>query len=132
MLKKVLYTLLALTLLAGIKANAQRDTVRPAGDTKTEGARKKMVAELGLTKKQAAQFKEVNKEFAPKIKALRADSTAGKMQKRKQVMDLMKERDEKLKTFLTPEQMDKMHELQKEQMKNRRNNKGNMEEEDPS
>jgi Spy/CpxP family protein refolding chaperone len=132
MLKKVLYTLLALTLLAGIKANAQRDTIRPAGDSKTEGARKKMVAQLGLTKKQASQFKEVNKEFAPKIKALRADSATGKMQKRKQLMDLMKERDEKLKNFLTPEQMDKMHELQKEQMKNRRNNKGNMEEEDPS
>jgi len=90
-----------------------------------------MVAELGLSKKQAQQFKEVNKEFAPKLKALRADSSMGKMQKRRQMMDIMKQRDEKLKTFLTPEQMDKMHELQKEQMKNKRNNKGKMEEDDP-
>lgn len=119
---KVLYALLALLLVTGIKANAQqaRDTIRPAGDSKTEGARKKMKTELGLTKKQAAQFKEVNQEFAPKVKALRADSTMGKMQKRKQLMDLAKQRDEKLKAFLTPEQMDKMHELQKDQMKNRR------------
>ena len=36
------------------------------------------------------------------------------------------------KTFLTPEQMDKMHELQKEQMKNKRNNKGEKDGEDPS
>ena len=130
---KVLYAIFALLLITGIKTNAQvRDTIRPAGDAKTEGNRKKMMEELKLTKLQAKQFKEVNQEFAPKVKALRADSTLGKMQKRKQLMDLSNQRDEKLKTFLTPEQMDKMHELQKEQMKNKRNNKGEKDGEDPS
>ena len=119
---KLLYTLLALTLVTGISAKAQqaRDTIRPATDAKTVGARKEMMAELGLTKKQAAQFKEVNKEFAPKIKALRTDSTLDKKARRQQLMDLMKQRDDKLKTFLTPEQVTKMHDLQQEQMKNRR------------
>jgi len=130
---KVLYAIFALLLITGIKTNAQvRDTIRPAGNAKTEGNRKKMMEELKLTKLQAKQFKEVNQEFAPKVKALRADSTLGKMQKRKQLMDLSNQRDEKLKTFLTPEQMDKMHELQKEQMKNKRNNKGEKDGEDPS
>jgi len=132
MLNKLLYAMLSLLLITGARANAQgRDTLRPASPEKVENARKKMVAELGLSKKQAQQFKEVNQEFAPKIKALRADSSTGKMQKRKQMMDIMKQRDEKLKTFLTPEQMDKMHDLQKDQMKNRRNNKGKMEDDDP-
>ena len=132
---KILYTLLAaLTILtAGANAQTARDTIRPAaGAAKAEGMKKKMVAELGLSKKQEQQFKEVNAEFGPKVKALRADSTTGKMQKRRQLMQLMQQRDEKLKTFLTPAQMDKMHDLQKEQMKNKRNNKGKMEEEDPA
>ena len=128
---KVLYAIFALLLITGIKTNAQvRDTIRPAGDAKTEGNRKKMMEELKLTKLQAKQFKEVNQEFAPKVKALRADSTLGKMQKRKQLMDLANQRDEKLKAFLTPEQMDKMHEFQKEQMKNKKNNKGQMDDND--
>jgi len=132
---KILYTLLAaLTILtAGANAQTARDTIRPAaGAAKAEGMKKKMVAELGLSKKQEQQFKEVNAEFGPKVKALRADSTTGKMQKRRQLMQLMQQRDEKLKTFLTPAQMDKMHDLQREQMKNKRNNKGKMEEEDPA
>lgn len=129
MLNKLLYAMLSLLLITGARANAQqgRDTLRPATTEKVENTRKKMVAELGLSKKQAAQFKEVNQEFAPKIKALRADSSTGKLQKRKQLMDIMKQRDEKLKTFLTPEQMDKMHDLQKDQLKNRRGKKGKME-----
>ena len=129
---KLLNTLLAALLITGIHANAQqaRDTIRPAGNAKTEGGRKKMMEDLKLSKLQAKQFKEVNAEFAPKIKALRADSTQGKMQKRRQLMQLMQQREEKLKTFLTPEQMDKMRQLRKEQMQNRRNGKGKEEEED--
>ena len=114
--------MMAFLLLAGARVNAQaRDTVRPApGTGKAEGMKKKMVAELGLSKKQAAQLKEVNAEFGPKIKALRSDSTADKRQKRQQVMQLMQQREEKVKGILTPEQMDKYLELQKEQRKNRR------------
>jgi hypothetical protein len=87
-----------------------------------------MASELGLSRKQAAQLKEVNAEFGPKIKALRSDSTADKRQKRQQVMQLMQQREEKVKGILTPEQMDKYRQLQKEQLKNRRNNKGKEEE----
>jgi Spy/CpxP family protein refolding chaperone len=127
---KTLYAMMAFLLLAGVGANAQaRDTVRPAPTTgKAEGMKKKMKEELGLSKKQASQLKEINAEFAPKIKALRSDSTAGRKEKRQQVMQLMQQREEKIKTILTPEQMDKYHELQKEQLKNRRNNKGKEEE----
>jgi len=125
-------TLLAALIITGIHANAQetRDTIRPAGNTKTEGARKKMMEDLKLTKQQAKQFKEVNAEFSPKLKALRNDSTLDKKQRRKQAMDLIQQRQEKLKTFLTPEQMDKMREMQKGQMQNRRNNKGEMNDDD--
>ena len=119
---KTLYAMMAFLLLAGVRVNAQaRDTVRPATTAgKAQGMKKKMAEELGLSKKQSAQLKEVNAEFGPKIKALRSDSTADKRQKRQQVMQLMQQRDEKIKGILTPEQMDKYRELQKERPKNRR------------
>jgi len=121
---KTFYAMIAFLLLTGIRANAQaRDTVRPATTTgdKAEGMKKKMKEELGLSKKQASQLKEINAEFGPKIKALRSDSTAGRKEKRQQVMQLVQQREEKIKTILTPEQMDKYRALQKEQLKNRRN-----------
>jgi protein CpxP len=120
------YTLLTVLLITGVPALAQqgRDTIRPASTTRPqESKRKKMVEELGLTKKQAGELKEINKEFAPKIKALRADSTMDKKQKRQQVMQLMKDRDDKIKGVLSPEQQAKYQEMEKQQLQNRRNNK---------
>jgi len=116
------YTLLTVLLIAGVPALAQqgRDTIRPASTSRPqENMRKKMVEELGLTKKQAGELKEINKEFAPKIKALRTDSTVDKKQKRQQVMQLMKDRDEKIKGVLSPEQLTKYQEMEKEQLQKR-------------
>jgi Spy/CpxP family protein refolding chaperone len=52
------------------------------------------------------------------------------MQKRTQMRSLMEQREAKLKTILTAEQLAKYKELQKEQIKNRRNNQGKKEEMD--
>ena len=123
---KLLYAFLALLLVTGAAAKAQdtRDTIRPAaGENTPEKMRVKMITELGLTKKQAQQLKEVNAEYMPKIKALRTDSTMDRRDKRKQVTQLMQQREDKLKTILTPDQMTKYRELQKEQMQERRKKK---------
>jgi hypothetical protein len=117
------YALVTLLLIAGVPALAQqgRDTIRPAsGARPPENRRKQMAEELGLTKKQAGELKEINQEFAPKIKALRADSTIDKKQKRQQVMQLMKDRDDKIKGVLSPEQLTKYREMEKQQILKRR------------
>jgi len=118
---KPIYTLFALLFIAALPSFAQqsRDTIRPATQP-AENPRRKMAEELGLSKKQLKEFKEVNVEFAPKIKALRSDSTLEKRQKRQQVMQLMQQREDKIKSILTPEQLVKYQQLQKEQMKSRR------------
>ena len=119
---KPLYTLLALLLIATLPALAQqgRDTVRPATQPAVNKHRQ-MAEELGLSKKQAKELKEVNAEFVPKIKELRADSTLEKRQKRQQVMQLMQQREDKVKGILTPDQLTKYQQWQKEQRQNRRN-----------
>ncbi len=117
------FILLAFVLIAALPALAQqRDTIRPASKP-IENNRKQMMAELNLTKKQLQEFKALNTEYGPKLKALRSDSTLDKKQRRQQVMQLTQERDEKIKSILTPEQVTKYKELQKEQMENRRNGK---------
>ncbi len=122
---KPLYPLFALLLIATLPALAQqgRDTVRPATQPAVNKHRQ-MAEELGLSKKQAKELKEVNAEFAPKIKALRSDSTLERRQKRQQVMQLVQQREDKIKGILTPDQLTKYQQLQKEQMRNRRNGTG--------
>ncbi|HEY4147719.1 MAG TPA: hypothetical protein VGM41_02255 [Chitinophagaceae bacterium] len=125
------FILLAFVLIAALPAAAQqRDTIRPASRP-IENNRKQLMEELNLTKKQLQEFKALNGEYGPKLKALRSDSTLDKKQRRQQVMQLAQEREDKIKDILTPEQMTKYRELQKEQMQNRRNGKAPAENDNP-
>jgi hypothetical protein len=118
---------LSCTFIPTLQAQEKRDTIRAKN---TVEAKQKIADELGLDKKNAKELKEVNKEFAGKLKELRTDSSLTKMQKRTQMRSLMEQREAKLKTILTAEQLAKYKELQKEQIKNRRNNQGKKEEMD--
>ncbi|MFM2362204.1 MAG: hypothetical protein RLZZ316_1106 [Bacteroidota bacterium] len=118
---------LSCAFIPTLQAQEKRDTIRAKN---TVEAKQKIADELGLDKKKAKELKEVNKEFAGKLKELRTDSSLTKMQKRTQMRSLMEQREAKLKTILTAEQLVKYKELQKEQIKNRRNNQGKKEEMD--
>jgi hypothetical protein len=73
----------------------------------------KLVKELGLSKDQAKQFKEINKEYAQKAKDVRGDKEARK--------ELFDERDAKIKAILSDEQFEKLKAVRKEEMKDRPN-----------
>ncbi|TAH03812.1 MAG: hypothetical protein EAZ16_06930 [Sphingobacteriales bacterium] len=118
---------LSCAFIPTLQAQEKRDTIRAKNSIE---AKQKIADELGLDKKKAKELKEVNKEFAGKLKELRTDSSLTKMQKRTQMRSLMEQREAKLKTILTAEQLAKYKELQKEQIKNRRNNQGKKEEMD--
>lgn len=126
---KHLLSLLLVSILFtdGLLAQEKRDTIRAKNSIE---AKQKIADELGLDKKKAKELKEVNKEFAGKLKELRTDSSLTKMQKRMQMRSLMEQREAKLKTILTTEQLVKYKELQKEQIRNRKENKNKKEDEE--
>jgi hypothetical protein len=127
-MKHLLSLLLASILFTdGLLAQEKRDTIRAKNSIE---AKQKIADELGLDKKKAKELKEVNKEFAGKLKELRTDSSLTKMQKRMQMRSLMEQREAKLKTILTTEQLVKYKELQKEQIRNRKENKNKKEDEE--
>lgn len=81
-------------------------------EMRAERATKKMTADLSLTKDQIEKVKAINLEFAKKRDAMKAESTQDKEANKA----LRAEMDAKFKTVLTPEQMTKMKELEKERM----------------
>lgn len=119
--------LVSIVFTDGLLAQEKRDTIRAKNSIE---AKQKIADELGLDKKKAKELKEVNKEFAGKLKELRTDSSLTKMQKRMQMRSLMEQREAKLKTILTTEQLVKYKELQKEQIRNRKENKNKKEDEE--
>lgn len=72
----------------------------------------KMAEELGLSADQKTKMQELNKEFAPKMKALREDTTLSKEDKMAKAKALNEERSTKVKAILTAEQFEKWQKMQ--------------------
>ncbi len=71
---------------------------------------------LNLTKQQMSQLKEVRRNIKQQKDAINNDQSLSDEQKQSKLKDLRKEQQEKLKSILTPEQM---QELKEERMKTR-------------
>ncbi len=109
-MKKLLAIGLFLTGFA-MMSNAQNAPDTTKHDKKED--RKKMIADLNLTPDQAKQMKDVNKDFKDKARAIKDNQSLGKKEKKQQLIALTKERSEKMNSFLTPEQQDKIREDKK-------------------
>lgn len=79
--------------------------------------------ELGLSRKQAREIKSVRKNYKGRLKAIGTDSTLSQEQQKQQKHQLLKERQQKTDSLLTPQQRVKARELMKEKRKERRASK---------
>jgi Spy/CpxP family protein refolding chaperone len=93
----------------------------PAQGDKSEMIAKleKMSAELQLTPAQKQQVLPILKEEAPKLQAVKANTSLGPMKKAMEMKQISNDTDTKLKPILTPQQFQKlqqMHEQERQQM----------------
>jgi len=71
----------------------------------------KVAQELDLTKAQKQQLKPILQKEAQKLKALRADTSLSRQQKRQKLQQIRQDMVAKVKPILTPEQLDKWQKL---------------------
>jgi Spy/CpxP family protein refolding chaperone len=128
-MKKLLFTVLgfvALNLVASAQLDREQNTNGTVSDSSMQrrggnkGDRKAkmqkmkaMVKELGLSKEQMRQMKDLNISTKQQLQALKADQTLTKEQKKEKLVAVKTSREEKLKTILTPEQYAKLKEKMK-------------------
>lgn len=113
--------LLALAVFALLAVCATSSAQAPAQGDKSEMIAKleKMSATLQLTPAQKQQVLPILKEEAPKMQALKANTSLGPLQKAMQMKQISNDTDAKLKPILTPDQYQKlqqMHEEERQQM----------------
>lgn len=111
-MKKILVFTL---LLAGIAVSSYAQQTTSPGKEKeiTKEERKKISEALILTKEQSKELKATNEKFKEEVKALKEDESLSKEQKKEKFKALHTERENKLKTTLTPEQQQKMTQYKK-------------------
>jgi protein CpxP len=129
--------LIASAFMFGIAANAQTNQAQPIQgqsqqnrtqqprDAKTQATRltQKMTKQLALTNDIRAKVYDVNYSTAQKIIDLRAKYSGDKKAMAPERKKITQERDEQLKTLLSPEQFAKWEQLKKSLMKKNRQNK---------
>jgi Spy/CpxP family protein refolding chaperone len=112
---------IAATLMASAMCAQLGYAQAPAQGDKSEMIAKleKMSTELQLTPAQKQQILPILKEEAPKLQAVKANTSLGPLQKGMQLKQISNDTDTKLKPILTPEQFQKlqqMHEQERQQM----------------
>jgi Spy/CpxP family protein refolding chaperone len=110
---------------------AFQNLLTPEQKTKLEDMRKKgearqqemaakhlenMKTRLGLSDDQTAKIKNINDGFRSQLQKFRDNQSLNRSDKRDQFMALVKQRNDNIKSVLTPEQYDKMQDLRKQRM----------------
>ena len=111
-MKKLLLSLLVIAFTGGA-VFAQEQTKPSPEKMKQEKAEwdKKVKEELKLSPDQVGKYDALNKEYGSKMEAITADASLTADVQKEKKMALKKEKEEKLFTFLTPEQQTKYKEL---------------------
>ena len=113
-MKKLALTLFVI-LLAVMAAAPMVFAQEPTSKEEVQAKLQKMATELQLTDDQKAKIKPILMEEAPKIKALKEDTSMPQMQKMMQMKQLADGVDAKLKPILTPEQYQKFQQMRMQQ-----------------
>ena len=93
-----------------IEPKHQRDSAVPMNVVQV-----KNVKELNLTNEQKKQVKKYKKSDKVKVTAIKNNAALTEQQKKDQLMQVRKEKHDKLETILTPEQKEKMKQMKKDQ-----------------
>ena len=112
--KKHALTLFAIVLAAAASA-PMVSAQEPASPAEVQAKLQQMATTLQLTDDQKAQIKPIIMAEAPKIKALKDDTSMPQMQKMRQIKKLADGVDAKIKPILTPDQYQKFQEMRMQQ-----------------
>ena len=113
-MKKLALTLFAI-MLAAVVAAPIATAQEPASKEEVQAKLQGMATALQLTDDQKAKIKPILMAEAPKIQALKADTSMPQMQKMQQMKKLADGVDAKIKPILTPEQYQKFQEMRMQQ-----------------
>ena len=113
-MKKLALTLCAF-LLAAVVSAPLLSAQEPGSKEEVQARVQKMATELQLTPDQIQKIKPILMAEAPKIQALKADTSMPQMQKMKQMKQLGDGVDAQLKPILTPEQYQKFQAMRMKQ-----------------
>lgn len=107
----------AMFLVLGFSGSWAFAQAAPSGGDKQEAMAKleKMSAALQLTPEQKTQVMPILMQEGPKMKALKANTSLGPMQKAMQMKQIADETDAKMKPILTPEQYQKFQQIRAEE-----------------
>ena len=75
----------------------------------------KKVKDLNLSKQQKKEIKKNKKSDKVKVAAIKNNAALTQQQKKNQLIQLHKEKHDKLESILTPEQKEKMKQMKKDQ-----------------
>lgn len=124
---------LSLLFSAALMGQEKRDTIRSVDSRKNVSVenqankadavaanrkgmasrQKEIMDQLDLSREQQKKLRESNNSLRDSLKVLKGNSDLSKQEKRKQLSELMKKREESLRTILSAEQYKKYKELNK-------------------
>ena len=84
-----------------------------------EGRLQELAALLSLTADQREKIRPILLAEAPKLKALQDDTSLSKRQKADKLREVFKATDAKMKSILTPDQLQKLVKIREDQIKKR-------------
>lgn len=114
-MKKLIVLIIFLSLTGskifaqGIKPKHQRDSTVPMNVMNVK------VKELDLSKQQKKEIKKYKKADKVKVTVIKNNAALTEQQKKDQLIQLRKEKHDKLETILTPDQKEKMKQIKKDQ-----------------
>ena len=125
-LKAVVLMLSLAALAVSVPMLSAQDAMSGAGKEEAMQKLEKMSAALQLTPAQKKQVRPILMEEAPKLQALKGNTSLGPMQKAMQMRQIANDTDTKLKPILTPQQYqtwEGMREQERQQMMQKMENK---------
>ncbi len=115
-MKEIIMIVISISFFAAVaKAQIKRESSPSQTNQNIQKKKngKKMMKELNLSKQQRSQMKEFHQSMKQQKESLSNDNTLSDAQKQDKMKDLRKEQHEKMKSILTPEQIEKLNEQRK-------------------
>ncbi len=105
---KKIVALVVVILVSSVSVFANNG-IRPKDGKKADPSQRceKMVSDLDLNEKQAADFKKIQSEYQEKVKTMRDKSEADRQQMKEQITTMRTEKNAEIKKILTDEQYQK-------------------------
>jgi len=128
-MKKIIVGLLLVAFANTTMAQIRREpstSLNPAADTTQKISKKEMMDELGLTKDQRVQWKQIHQNEKAQRDAIMANDSLNAEQKKQQLKSLRKDTNQNINAILTDEQRQKLQALKQEMKDDKTNNQPNV------